>query len=111
MVDARFFRNVSGNEAVREWVKTLGKTDRYQIGEDIRYVQTRFPHVGLPVWRSLKGGLFEVRSSLSGNRIARVFVCFAEGHMVLLHAFIKKSQKTPGVDLALARARMRAVKE
>ena len=110
-MDARFFRNASGAEPVREWLKALSKEDRYQIGEDIRYVQTRFPHVGLPVWRSLKGGLFEVRSTLSGNRIARVLVCFAQDQMVLLHAFIKKTQKTPADDLALARARMRAVKE
>ena len=110
-MDARFFRNASGSEPVRQWLKGLSKTDRYQIGEDIRYVQTRFPHVGLPVWRSLKGGLFEVRSTLPGNRVARVLVCFAEDRIVLLHAFIKKTQRTPAEDLALARGRMRAVKE
>jgi len=104
-VDARFFRNASGTEPVREWLKGLSKGDRYQIGEDVRYVQTRFPHVGLPVWRSLKGGLFEVRSALSGNRIARVLVCFADDRMVLLHGFIKKQRKTPQDELDLAKKR------
>ena len=41
-VDARFFRNAGGTEPVREWLKGLSKGDRYQIGEDVRYVQTRF---------------------------------------------------------------------
>lgn len=51
-------------------------------------------------------GLFEVRTNL-GNRIARVLFCLAEGRMVLLHGFIKKSQKTPRAELDLALDRKR----
>jgi phage-related protein len=50
------------------------------------------------------GGLYEVRSNLSENRIARVLFYFDKhGRMVLLHGFIKKTQKTPDEDLELAR--------
>jgi phage-related protein len=50
-------------------------------------------------------GLWEVRSSISDGRIARVIFCVYNGRMVLLHGFIKKSQKTPlpNLDLALKR--------
>jgi phage-related protein len=49
-------------------------------------------------------GLYEVRSSLTQNRIARVlFYIDARGRMVLLHSFIKKTRKTPPADLELAR--------
>ncbi len=54
-------------------------------------------------------GLWEVRSSLTKGRIARVRFCERAGSMVLLHAFIKKTQKTPAADLELARKRMKEI--
>lgn len=59
--------------------------------------------------RPLSVGIWEVRSSLPSDRIARVLFCMQEGRMVLLHAFVKKTQKTPPGDLALARARKQEV--
>lgn len=46
---------------------------------------------------------------MSDNRIARIIFCIARGQMILLHAFIKKTQSTPQEDLALARKRMREI--
>jgi phage-related protein len=58
----------------------------------------------MPLCKPLGDGLYEVRSSLSQNRIARVlFYIDAKGRMILLHGFIKKTQKTPSADLELAR--------
>jgi phage-related protein len=45
--------------------------------------------------------------NLPGNRIARVLFCVAHGEMTLLHGFMKKSQKTPKSDLAVAIDRKR----
>ena len=50
-----------------------------------------------------------MRSGLTGGRIGRVIFCVSEGHAVLLHGFVKKSQKTPSADLELARRRMKKV--
>jgi len=47
---------------------------------------------------------------LTSNRIARVLFCFSEGRLIALHGFIKKTQKTPDAELALARKRMREFK-
>jgi phage-related protein len=63
----------------------------------------------MPTCRSLGQGLWEVRSFLSGNRIARVIFCIVREHIVLLHGFEKKTQKTPNEDLALARRRRREI--
>ena len=63
----------------------------------------------MPLVRPLKQGLWEVRSTLAGNRIARVLFCQAGEHMVLLHGFIKKSRSTPPDDLALARKRLKEI--
>ena len=53
--------------------------------------------------------MWEVRSDLDSNRIARVIFCVGEGHMILLHGFIKKTQRTPQADIALALKRKRQV--
>jgi phage-related protein len=50
-----------------------------------------------------------VRSTLTQGRIARVSFCEQEGKMVLLHAFIKKTRKTPAGDLELALKRKKEV--
>ncbi len=54
----------------------------------------------------LGGGLWEVRSDLTSNRIARLMFCFTGGNLVALHGFIKKTQKTPEAELKTARKRM-----
>jgi phage-related protein len=47
-------------------------------------------------------GLFEVRSTIIGRRIARVLFCIREGNMVLLHGFVKKTRRTPKTESAVA---------
>jgi phage-related protein len=60
---------------------------------------------------SLGLGLWEVRSNLTSNRIARVIFTLHEDRMWLLHGFIKKTQKTPQSDIDLARKRKKEVKK
>ncbi len=99
-----FYRTEAGGEPVREWVKALSPDDRKRIGEDIKTVEFGWP-VGMPVCKPLGDGIYEVRTSLGQNRIARVLFCIdRKGRMVLLHGFIKKTQKTPDADLDLARS-------
>ena len=64
-----FYRTRVGAELVRDWLRDLEAADRYAIGQDLMRVQYRWP-VGMPLCRSLGDGLWEVRSTLSGNRIA-----------------------------------------
>jgi phage-related protein len=97
---AAFYALPSGREPVREWLKNQSREDRKIIGEDIKDVEFAWP-IGMPLCRALGGGLWEIRSVLPG-RIARVLFCIHEGKMVLLHGFIKKTQKTPAADLKLA---------
>ena len=88
---------------MREWLKSVSAEDRKGIGEDIKTVEFGSP-VGMPVCRSVGDGIYEVRSDLAGNRIAGVLSYFDRvGRMVLLHGFIKKTQKTPAEPLELAR--------
>jgi phage-related protein len=104
-LDVLFFRTEIGNEPVREWLLSLSKQDRKTIGEDILKVQFCWP-IGKPLVGGLGGGLWEVRSRLSG-RIGRVIFCVEGRTMVLLHGFIKKTQRTPAHELDLALRRKR----
>ena len=101
---ARFYRQTSGNEPVREWLKRLTPDERRVIGKDIQKVEFGWP-IGLPVCRPLGEGLWEVRSDLPSQRTARVIFCIVDGQMILLHGFIKKTRKTPKRDVAIARER------
>jgi phage-related protein len=103
-LNVAFFRTGSGNEPVREWLRDLPRSEKKIIGEDIKTVQFRWP-LGMPLVRKLEPDLWEVRSKLD-NRIARVLFTVHEDTMVLLHGFIKKSQKTPSDDIRLARVRL-----
>lgn len=107
---AFFFQAASGAEPVREWLKDLDDKDRRVIGEDIATVEYGWP-VGMPICRPLGDGLWEVRSSLPSRREARIFFSVIEEQMVLLHGFIKKTQKTPKAELDLALKRLKDIKE
>lgn len=89
---------------MRNWLKSLpSDEDRKRIGEDIKTVEFGWP-IGMPVCRPLGEGIYEVRTNLAQNWIARIlFYIDKMNRMVLLHGFIKKTQKTPDEDLELAR--------
>ncbi|HWK81095.1 MAG TPA: type II toxin-antitoxin system RelE/ParE family toxin [Thermomicrobiales bacterium] len=70
-VEASFYRSDSGDEPVRDWLKSLPADDRRAIGFDLKTIE----------------------------------FCFSQNRIVLLHGFIKKTQKTPQSDLAIARSR------
>jgi len=60
--------------------------------------------VGKPLVDSLGSGLWEIRSRLK-DRIARTLFIVVNHEIVLLHGFMKKTQKTPDQELDLARNR------
>ena len=104
-----FYKTESGTEPVRDWLKSLSKEEKKIIGQDIKTVQFGWP-LGMPLVRKLDRDLWEVRSHLP-NRIARVIFTVSDGVMVLLHGFIKKSQKTPASALVLAKRRLKSLWE
>lgn len=107
-IPLRFWRSDAENEPVREWLNTLPREDRRAIGRDIRIVQFGWP-LGLPLCRPLGLGLWEIRSSLPSKREGRVLFGFHDGELIAVHAFIKKTQKTPAAEIKLARKRLKEV--
>ena len=102
-----FYRTANGKEPVKEWLSQLSKADRRRCGEELRVVQWGWP-LGMPLVKKIEMGLWEVRVRLD-QRIARILFTLSEGNMIVLHAFIKKSQKINQDDLHLARQRKRSL--
>jgi phage-related protein len=103
-----FYRTTAGADPVREWLKALPIEEKKIIGDDLKTAQFGWP-LGMPLIRKLEPDLWEVRSRLP-HRLARVIFTVEGNKMVLLHGFIKKSQKTPLEDLQLARQRLKALR-
>ncbi len=82
---------------------------RYQRLADV--MSESGPDLGMPHTRSLGGGLLELR--VKGDEgIARVFYCtVVRKEIVILHTFIKKTQKTPGKEMDIARQRLKEVRK
>ena len=105
-VTANFYRLDSDKEPVRDWLLELDRGDRQVIGKDIQKVEFGWP-IGMHYSRKLEKGLWEVRSSISDGRIARVLFTIQDDQMILLHGFIKKTQTTPDKEKENARKRMK----
>jgi phage-related protein len=105
-----FYRTRRDTEPVREWLRSLPGADRAAIGQDLRRVQVGWP-MGMPLCRPLGSGLWEIRTSLPSRRISRLIFFVEDGELYVVHGFIKKSQKTPPDDIALAVRRLKETKE
>lgn len=109
-IPVTFYRTAAGAEPVREWLRSLSPEDRRIIGTDLATVQVGWP-IGMPLCRSLGSGMWELRSKPTSNRIARLVFFVAEGRIGVVHGFIKKTQKTPPAEIALAYRRMKEMLE
>ncbi|MRD48921.1 type II toxin-antitoxin system RelE/ParE family toxin [Caenimonas koreensis DSM 17982] len=69
------------------------------------------PDLGMPHTKAMGAGLFELRLK-SGEGIGRVFYCtLVERRIVMLHQFVKKTEKIPPKELSIARRRMKERKD
>jgi len=99
-----FFETANGNQPVRDFIISLSRNDKKEVGADIFAVQEGFP-IGLPLCRKLEKDIWEIRSTITDG-ICRILFSIDNDTMVLLHGFIKKTQKTPPDELKTARNRL-----
>ncbi|HJD56268.1 MAG TPA: type II toxin-antitoxin system RelE/ParE family toxin [Rickettsia endosymbiont of Pyrocoelia pectoralis] len=104
----KFYQSITKKEPVRDWLLELEPKDCKIIGTDIKTIEYSWP-IGMPICKSLGKGMYEVRSNLTDGKIGRIFFCVLDNKMILLHGFIKKSQKTLDKELELAFKRKKEV--
>lgn len=103
-----FYKTDAGNEPALDWFRALDQEERRIVGFDLLTLQIGFP-MGMPLCKSLGEGLWELRSTLP-NRIARVLFFIEGENFIVVHGFIKKTQKTPKQEIEIAKARKRQYK-
>lgn len=106
---AVFFKTQNENQPCRDFILTLSQKDKKEVGAKIFEVQKGFP-MGLPLVRKMSSELWEVRVDISAG-ICRIFFTLMNNTMILLHGFVKKSQKTPRSELNTAEKRLSQFKE
>ena len=106
VLKVRYYATELGAFPVRVWIRSLPLKYKKLIGESIKICQWDWPP-GLPVTRKMTSNIWEIRTDLGNKNISRVFVTNVQGILVLLHGFIKKSQKTPLKELNLAKDRLK----
>ena len=106
-LNVNFFEYQNGNQPVLEWLKEQPIKDRIKIDFEIQKVRFGFTS-GRGNFASISSvkRLWEIKVNLTSNRIARIFFCISDNTIVLLHGFIKKSQRTPIGEIKTAKDRM-----
>src|ERR1700724_423374 len=74
-----FYRSATGSDPVREWLRSLPAEDRRVIGGDLATLQVGWP-IGMPLCRSLGGGLWELRSSSQPKASSASFTASSRRH-------------------------------
>jgi len=116
------FDNKTGNSATKLWTihyyneklqDTILAWPKKMVQRYLRIIdliKIEGPDLGMPFTRSIGTGLFEIRVQ-APEGIGRIFFCYAsKKQIVVLHAFIKKTQKTPGKEWQIAKQRMKEIK-
>lgn len=98
------------SDAVQEQILELPDTLAARYIVLTRRMIALGPNIGEPHTKAFGDGLFELRLK-GAEGIARVFFCtFVGKRIVMLHSFIKKSERTPTRELAVAVTRMKEIK-
>ena len=108
IVFVSFWADTNGGEPVREWLLSLTKIQRQIVGCDIKTVEFGWP-LGMPLVKNLGNRIWEVRSNFREG-IARVLFTMDKNKIVLLHGFVKKTQKRPAKDLQTAIKRAKSLR-
>lgn len=100
------YYNTRVAELIDDWPVGI-RADFDRIAQAIR---EHGPNLGMPRTRAMGDGLFEIRAK-GREGIGRALFCVVVGQrIIILHAFIKKTQQTPQHDLEIARARLKEVR-
>lgn len=103
----KFFQTARGDCPVKEFIEKQNISTGAKITYFIELLENYGPFLKPPYMKKLQNRLYELR--ISGKIAVRIFYTMYRNEYYLLHAFKKKSQKTPKKELKLALDRMKEV--
>jgi len=96
-------------EGVEDAILSMPPKIQARLIKMLELIEVHGANLGEPHTKSLGDGLFEIRAK-AAEGIGRGLFCYQRGaHIIVLHAFVKKSSKTPRKELKLAQERMKEV--
>jgi phage-related protein len=103
-----FYKTHSGRRPVREFLDALPTPDRAAVLRNLSLLQEFGLNVGAPLVRAVRGRrkLWELRVRATRGAIRVFYFAHTRRRFVVLHGFVKKSQKTPAKELDIAERRM-----
>ena len=103
-----YYKNASGRVPVREFIEEQDAKTQERIRADLGRLRRFGSALGFPYVRKLEGReVWELRTRVGGDAYRTFYFAYSGRRFVLLHAFQKKSQKTPQKALDTAEARMK----
>ena len=94
----------TGKSPVLEYIDKLNHKERAKILKYIEFLREREGYLDEPYSKHIKGKIRELRVDFSKNRFRIFYFIFIEKTIILLHAFLKKTEKTPIQDIKRAEA-------
>jgi len=95
------------DNSIGKFLASLDKKTGPKVVRTIELLEEYGPKLGMPHSKRVRDGIFELR--IRGIQEVRVFYIFQKDSVILLHGFIKKSQKTPKKELELALQRAKTL--
>ena len=103
----KFFQSARGDYPVKEFIEKQNITTIAKINLSIGLLVNYGPFLKPPDIKKIQTGLYELR--IQGKSTIRIFYAKIGGDYYLIHAFVKKSQKTPPKELKVALDRMKKI--
>lgn len=101
------FETSREEKPIAEFILKQQKTAKGKINHLVHLLEDYGPKLGMPHAKMLGNGIYELR--IRGKKELRIFYCFKEQKVYLLHGFKKQSQKTPRKELGIAQKRMESL--
>ncbi len=102
-----FFQTARGEKVVKEFIKNLETKTIGKVSQTLSLLKAYGPILGMPYSKKLTKEISELR--IRGNEEVRILYAFSKNNIYLLHAFKKKTQKTPRKEMKIAEERRKAL--
>jgi len=105
-----FYQNPSGDFPVEDFIGSLTAKEQAKVSRSIDLLEEFGLALGMPHVKKIGVGMWELRVIFGGQIFRLLFTTLDKGRIVLLHGFVKKSDKIPLRELEVAKQRQGGIK-
>ena len=106
----KFYQDDRGNIPIIEYLEKIGKKEKAKILTYIEFLKMNDGYLDEPYSKHIKGKIRELRVDFSKNKHRIFYFTFIKKTIILLHAFLKKTKKTPIKEIKKAKIHLEDVK-